>query len=148
MAKKYSKLTSSVHAGSHGDPQYSGLVTPIYPASAYDYESQVLYPRYYNTPNQKAVVEKMVALENGQDGLVFSSGMAAIMTSLFAMVRQGDHILFQNDLYGGTHHAALQMLNRFGIEYSMVDAADLKVFEKAIRKNTKVIHIETPSNPS
>ena len=144
---KTSKLTLSVHAGSHGDPQYKGLVTPIYPASAYDYEAEVLYPRYYNTPNQKAVVEKMVALENGEDGLVFSSGMAAIMTSLFAMVKQGDHILFQNDLYGGTHHAALHELNRYGIEYNMVDVSDLKTFEKAIRENTSVIYIESPSNP-
>ncbi len=144
---KASKLTLSVHAGSHGDPLYKGLVTPIYPASAYDYESEVLYPRYYNTPNQKAVVEKMVALENGEDGLVFSSGMATIMTSLFAMVKQGDHVLFQNDLYGGTHHAALYELHRYGIDYSMVDVSDLNAFEKGIRKNTRVIYIETPSNP-
>lgn len=144
---KSSKLTLSVHAGSHGDPRYKGLVTPIYPSSAYDYESEVLYPRYYNTPNQKAVVEKMAALENGEDGLVFSSGMAAIMTSLLAMVKQGDHVLFQNDLYGGTHHAALSELPRYGIDYSMVDVSDLKTFEKGIRKNTRVIYVETPSNP-
>ena len=144
---KSSKLTLSVHAGSHGDPRYKGLVTPIYASSAYDYESEVLYPRYYNTPNQKAVVEKMAALENGEDGLVFSSGMAAIMTSLLAMVKQGDHVLFQNDLYGGTHHAALSELPRYGIDYSMVDVSDLKTFEKGIRKNTRVIYVETPSNP-
>src|SRR5437868_2081089 len=77
---KTSKLNLSVHAGSKGDPQYHGLVTPIYPSSAYDYESEVLYPRYFNTPNQKAVAEKMAALENGEDAIVLSSGMAAIMT--------------------------------------------------------------------
>jgi cystathionine beta-lyase/cystathionine gamma-synthase len=142
-----SKLTQSVHVGSKGDSLYGGIVNPIYPSSAYDYETEVLYPRYYNTPNQKAVVEKLAALENGQDGLIFSSGMAAIMTSMFAMLKQGDHILFQNDLYGGTHHAALHELNRYGIEYSMIDADDLTAFEKGIRKNTKVIYIETPSNP-
>jgi cystathionine beta-lyase/cystathionine gamma-synthase len=142
-----SKLTQSVHVGSVGDPIHGGIVNPIYTSSAYDYETEVLYPRYFNTPNQKAVVQKLAALENGQDGLVFSSGMAAIMTSMFAMLKQGDHILFQNDLYGGTHHAALNELNRYGIEYSMVDADDLTSFEKAIRKNTKVIYIETPSNP-
>ncbi len=145
--RKISKLTQSVHTGSHGDPLYKGLVTPIYTSSAYDYDSEVLYPRYYNTPNQKAAVEKLAALENGEDGLMFSSGMAAIMTAMFAMLRQGDHILFQNDLYGGTHHAALNELNRYGIEYSMVDVANLKTFEASIRKNTKVIYIETPSNP-
>jgi len=144
---KTSKLTQSVHVGSVGDPLFGGVVTPIYPSAAYDYETEVRYPRYYNTPNQKAVVEKLVALENGEAGLVFSSGMAAIMTSIFAMVKSGDHILFQNDLYGGTHHAALHELERYGIEHSMVDVSDLKAFEKAIRKNTKVIYIETPSNP-
>ena len=84
---KASKLTQSVHAGSIGDPLFGGVVTPIYPSAAYDYETEVRYPRYYNTPNQKAAVEKLVALENGEDGLMFSSGMAAIMTSLFAMVK-------------------------------------------------------------
>lgn len=142
-----SKQTQSVHAGSVGDPQFGGVVTPIYPSAAYDYESEVRYPRYYNTPNQKACVEKLVALENGADGLFFSSGMAAIMTSIFAMMKAGDHILFQHDLYGGTHHAALHELERYGMEYSMVDVSDLKQFEKAIRKNTRVIYVETPSNP-
>jgi cystathionine beta-lyase/cystathionine gamma-synthase len=147
MIMTRSKLTQSVHAGSLGDSLYGGVTNPIYTSSAYDYETEVFYPRYFNTPNQKAVVQKLAALENGQDGLMFSSGMAAIMTSLFAMVKQGDHILFQNDLYGGTHHAALHELNRYGISYSMVDASDLVAFEKAIRKETKVIYIETPSNP-
>src|SRR5260221_11090378 len=144
---KTSKLTLSVHAGSKGDPQYHGLATPIYPSSAYDYESEVLYPRYFNTPNQRAVAEKMAALENGEDAIVLSSGMAAIMTSLLAMVKQGDHILFQTDLYGGTQHAALKELNRYGIDYSLVDVANLKAFEKGIRPTTRVIYIETPSNP-
>ena len=142
-----SKLTLSVHAGSVGDPLYGGLVNPIYSASAYNYDHVVLYPRYYNTPNQVAVVKKVAALENAEDGLVFSSGMAAILTSLFAMVRAGDHIIFQNDLYGGVHSAAVHELNRYGIQYTMVDAADPRNFEKAIRKETKAIYIETPSNP-
>ena len=147
MKKSFSKLTQSVHVGSVGDPVYGGLVNPIYTSSAYDYDAEVLYPRYFNTPNQKAVVEKIAALENTEDGLLFSSGMAAIMTSMFAILKQGDHILFQNDLYGGTHHAAINELERYGIQHSMVDVADLKKFEGAILKNTKVIFIETPSNP-
>lgn len=142
-----SKLTQSVHAGSPGDPLFGGVTNPIYLSSAYDYEAEVLYPRYYNTPNQKAVAEKMIALEGGQDGLVFSSGMAAIMTAMFAMLKAGDHILFQSDLYGGTHHAALTELKRYGIDHTMADAKDLAEFENAIRPNTKVIYIETPSNP-
>lgn len=146
MKNKHSKLTTSVHAGSKGDPLHGGIVNPIYPSSAYDYDELVRYPRYYNTPNQLAVVEKITALENAEDGIVFSSGMAAIMTSLFAMVKSGDHVVFQSDLYGGTHHAALNELNRYGIAYSMADAQPDQI-KKAIRKETKVIYIETPSNP-
>src|SRR6185436_4815609 len=106
MKKKLSKSTLSVHAGSKGDSLYGGTVNPIYPSSAYDYETDVIYPRYFNTPNQIAVVEKLCALEHAEDGLMFGSGMAAILTSVFAVMKQGDHIIFQNDLYGGTHHAA------------------------------------------
>ncbi len=147
MKHSKSKLTQSVHIGSVGDPQFGGLVNPIYTSSAYDYDAEVLYPRYYNTPNQAAVVKKIAALENGEDGLLFSSGMAAIMTSLFAFLKAGDHVLFQKDLYGGTHHAALNELERYGIEHSMIDVSDLKTFEKGIQSNTKIIFIETPSNP-
>jgi cystathionine beta-lyase/cystathionine gamma-synthase len=147
MKKPVSKLTASVHAGSVGDPLFGGLVNPVYHASAYDYEQVVRYPRYFNTPNQEAVAKKVAALENAEDGLAFSSGMAAIMTSLFALLRTGDHIIFQKDLYGGTHHAALNDLHRHGIDYTMVDAADPTHFEKAIHKKTKVIYVETPSNP-
>jgi len=147
MSKTSSKLTQSVHVGSVGDPLFGGLVNPIYSSSAYDYDALVRYPRYFNTPNQIAVVKKMAALENAEDGLLFSSGMAAIMTSLFALLKSGDHVLFQSDLYGGTHHAALNELKRYGIDHSMTDVTDLKKFEQAIRPNTKVIYIETPSNP-
>jgi len=147
MKKLISKLTQSVHVGSVGDTRYGGLVNPIYTSSAYAYDKEILYPRYFNTPNQKAVVEKIASLENAADGLLFSSGMAAIMTSMFAMLKHGDHILFQDDLYGGTHHAAVNELKRYGIHHSMVNVFDLQKFENAIQPNTKVIYIETPSNP-
>ncbi len=148
--KILSKLTQSVHVGSPGDSQFNGTVTPIFPSSAYDYEGvpTSLYPRYFNTPNQKAVAEKIAALENGEDGLIMSSGMAAILTAIFAMMKKGDHAIFQNDLYGGTFHAVVNELPRFGMEYTLVDGSDPKNFEKAIQPNTRVIYIETPSNPT
>jgi len=145
--KNLSKLTASVHAGSTGDTQFGGLVTPLFPAAAYDYHGGVRYPRYFNTPNHRAAAEKIAALENTEDALVFSSGMAAIFTAIMAQVKAGDHLVFQNDLYGGTHHAVVNELNRYGIDYTMVDASDLKNIERAIRKNTKAIYVETPSNP-
>jgi len=145
-----SKLTQSVHAGSVGDSQYKGAVTPIYPSSAYDYQDipEILYPRYFNTPNQRAVAEKIAALENAEDGLIFSSGMSAIMTTLFALLKKGDHAAFQSDLYGGTMHAVNTEFLRFGIECTFVDGSVPENFEKAIRPETKVIYIETPSNPT
>jgi cystathionine beta-lyase len=149
MAGK-SKLTQSVHAGSHGDSLFKGMVTPVFPSSAYDYEGveEALYPRYFNTPNQKAVAEKLAALENAETGLIFSSGMAAISTSIFSALKKGDHAIFQNDLYGGTFDAVVKELPRYGIDYTFVDGVDPGNFAKAITKATRVIYIETPSNPT
>lgn len=150
MKNTHSKLTQSVHAGSVGDPQFKGIVNPIYTSSAYDYEDlpETQYPRYFNTPNQQAAAAKIAALENAEAGLMFSSGMAAIMTSLFAFLKKGDHAVLQNDLYGGTFNALITEFPRYGIEYTLVDGAIPENFEKAIRKETKVIYIETPSNPT
>jgi cystathionine beta-lyase/cystathionine gamma-synthase len=148
--KSFSKLTQSVHAGSFGDTLFKGAVTPIFPSSAYDYEGvqSHLYPRYFNTPNNKAAAEKIATLENAEDGIIFSSGMAAILTSLFAMLKKGDHVIFQNDLYGGTYHAIVNEMPRFGIDFTFVDGSDPRNFEKSIRKETRVLYIETPSNPT
>lgn len=148
--QNFSKLTQSVHAGSHGDPLYKGVTTPIYPSSAYDYSDgkTSLYPRYFNTPNQVAVAEKLSVLEGSEAGIIFGSGMAAILTSLFAVMQKGDHAVFQNDLYGGTHHAVIKEFSRLGIEYTFVDGSSPDEFRNAIRNNTRVIYIETPSNPT
>lgn len=148
--KSKSKLTQSVHAGSYGDPQYKGTVTPVFPSSAYDYEGvgSTLYPRYFNTPNHQAVCEKLAALEHSEDGLILSSGMAAILTSIFAMMKQGDHAILQSDLYGGTHNAVVTELPRYGMEFTLVDGGDPGNFERAIRPETRIIYIETPSNPT
>lgn len=146
----FTKLTQAVHSGSEGDKLYKGTVTPIFSSSAYDYEEvpATLYPRYFNTPNQRAVTEKLAALENAEDGIVFSSGMAAILTSIFSMMKKGDHAIFQSDLYGGTFHAVVNELPRYGMQYTLVDASYPENFEKAIRPDTKLFYIETPSNPT
>ena len=147
MKASISKLTQSIHAGSYGDPQFGGIVSPIYPSAAIDYDADVKYPRYFNTPNHQAVAEKIAALENAEAGIVFSSGMAAIMTSILTVVKTGEHAIFQNDLYGGTHHAVMNDLKNHGVDFTVVDASDPENFRKAIKKNTKLIYIETPSNP-
>ncbi|MEM6523267.1 MAG: PLP-dependent aspartate aminotransferase family protein [Bacteroidota bacterium] len=143
------KNTQAVHSGALADRQHLGTVSPIYPSTAYEYVDVDIYayPRYFNTPNQKGVVKKICELENGEDGVLFSSGMAAITTVLFGLLKSGDHAVFQNDLYGGTHYAITSQMERFGIEYSLVDSMDYKDYESAIQKNTKLIYVETPSNP-
>lgn len=144
-----SKQTQCVHSGAHHDSEFKGSVTPIYPSSGYDYEGLATqYPRYFNTPNQKVVAQKLAALENAEAGLIFGSGMAAILTSIFAMLKSGDHAIFQSDLYGGTYHGIANELPRYNIDYTVVDGSIPENFEKAIRKETKLIYIETPSNPT
>lgn len=150
MNNSFSKLTLSVNPGLPEDHQYKGITSPIYVSSAYDYEdvSETMYPRYFNTPNQKAIVRQLALLEHAEDGVLFSSGMAAISTCLFAVLRKGDHALIQGDLYGGTYEALVSEFGRFEIDYTFVDGTDVENFEKAIRPGTKLAFIETPSNPT
>ena len=102
---------------------------------------------YFNIPNQKAVIEKVARLENAEDGLVFSSGMAAISSALLSNLKAGDHCIFQNGLYGGTVHFITREFDRFGIEFTFLKNNDPESFQKAVKKNTRVIFIESPSNP-
>ena len=150
MNQSSSKLTLSANPTSPQDNHYKGIANPIFVSSAYDYEDvdATLYPRYFNTPNQQAVVEQLALLEHAEDGVLFSSGMAAISTSLFAMLRKGDHTVIQSDLYGGTYEALMSEFGRFEIDRTFVDGSDPEHFEKAIRPNTKLVYIETPSNPT
>ncbi len=147
--KNHAKSTQCVHAGALAPSTGSGLVTPIYPSTAYDYiDAAVLaYPRYFNTPNQKVVADKIAQLEDSEVGITFSSGMAAISTVLFSFLKQGQHAVFQNDLYGGTYHAINIEMEKFGISRSFVDIDDIEGFEAALRPETKLIYIESPSNP-
>ena len=140
--------TRCVHAGTMHDKAKKGINSPIYTSTSFEYIDQpdTIYPRYLNTPNEKAVAEKIASLENTESALVFSSGMAAISTVLFSFLSSGDHIVLQRDIYGGTHHFATAEFDRFGIEYSFASGA-IEELENAVRDNTRVIYIETPSNP-
>ena len=102
------KGTQCVHSGTYVDPETRGINTPVFTSSSFEYldRPENVYPRYFNTPNQKTVIDKLCALENAEDGLIFSSGMAAISTVVFALLKSGDHIVLQRDIYGGTHHFA------------------------------------------
>jgi len=146
---QYNKQTLCVHSGTIIDPQDQGANSPIFTSTSFGYldKETPMYPRYFNTQNQQALAEKISDLENGESALVFSSGMAAITSTLYSFLSQGDHIIFQSALYGGTLNFILKDLNRFGIEYTLVNSTYTEDFEQAIRENTRAIYIETPSNP-
>ena len=145
--KKNRPETLCVHEGQIKDPLYNGAVSPLYMATAYSYMKGDMYPRYFNTPNQVGLSKKISALENSEESLIFGSGMAAISTSLLAFLSSGDHVIFQSDLYGGTRNFATEHLNAYGIEFSFADSTSLNDFETKIKDNTKVIYLESPSNP-
>ena len=145
--KKNKPETLCVHEGQIEDPLYNGAVSPLYMSTAYSYKKGDMYPRYFNTPNQVGLSKKISSLENAEETLVFGSGMAAISTSLLSFLSSGDHVIFQPDLYGGTRNFATEHLNTYGIEYSFAKSVDLKDFTSQIKDNTKVIYVESPSNP-
>jgi cystathionine beta-lyase len=142
------KETQCVHSGSLHDTAIGGINTPIFTSSAFEYldREDIPYPRYFNTPNQKAVVEKLCALEGAEDGILFSSGMAAISTTILAFAGAGDHVVVMDELYGGTHAFATNEFQRLGINYTFA-ATDADSVCNAVQENTKVVVIESPTNP-
>ncbi len=150
MAKRTHGInTTCIHAGELEDKEFKGAVSPLYMATSYAFEDVEVkrYPRYFNTPNQVALAKKMAALEHGEAALIFGSGMAAVSTALMAFLHKGDHVVFQNTLYGGTSNLVTEEFDKFGIEYSFTQDSKPSSFEGEIKSNTKVIYIETPSNP-
>ncbi|HEX9826595.1 MAG TPA: PLP-dependent aspartate aminotransferase family protein [Flavobacteriaceae bacterium] len=147
--KKLGLNTICTHIGEIKDEQFKGTVSPIYMATSYAFDEVDIkrYPRYFNTPNQEHLAKKIAALEHAEDAMIFGSGMAALSTMLLAFLKKGDHVVFQNTLYGGTVSFIREELPKFGIEYTFANGYEVSDFEEAIRPNTKVIHIETPSNP-
>lgn len=151
MVTKNNFSTRCVHDGEIKDTMYQGIVSPLFMSTTYPWfggdAEKKPYPRYFNTPNQEFLAKKIASLENGESALIFTSGMAAISTSIMANVKQGDHIIFQEDLYGGTRNFIKSEFHKYGIEYSFSGGLNTKDFEDKIKSNTVGIYIETPSNP-
>ena len=147
--KKSGVSTKCVHSGDLIDDKFKGATSPIFPSTAYDFVDveEDRYPRYFNTPNQKALSKKIADLENCESALLFSSGIAAIYTSLFSFIKSGDHVIFQSSIYGGTLNLVIKEFKKFNIEYSLVDSFIVNDYEKEIKNNTKIIFVESPSNP-
>jgi cystathionine beta-lyase/cystathionine gamma-synthase len=142
--------TRAIHAGQEPDPETGAVTVPIYPTSTYvqqelgknkGYE----YARVSN-PTRTRLEENLAALEGGIAARVFASGMAAI-NAICTMYKSGDHVVCGNDLYGGVPRLFNQVLANFGMEFTYVDTSDARNVERAIRKNTRMVYIETPTNP-
>ncbi len=149
MTRKKGINTICTHVGELEDKEFKGAVSPLYMSTSYAFEDVETkrYPRYFNTPNQVALAKKMAALEHGEASLIFSSGMAAVSTALMAFLESGNHVVFQDALYGGTSNLANEEFKKYGIEYTFAEDASVEALESCIQENTKVIYIETPSNP-
>jgi len=149
MNKSSDFRTLCVHAGELKDTQYGGAISPLYASTSYNYDDVDIkqYPRYFNTPNQRGLCEKIAALEGAETGLIFGSGMAAVSTALLSHLRSGDHVVFQDDIYGGTRNFIKKEFPKYGIEYSFTKGLNAADFKAKITPQTKGIYIETPSNP-
>ncbi|GAB4194550.1 MAG: PLP-dependent aspartate aminotransferase family protein [Wenzhouxiangellaceae bacterium] len=144
---RHDPATLCVHAGNRADPE-GGINTPLSMATAYGYhgDAGVRYPRYFNTANQQAVCDKIAALENADDGVLFASGMAAISSLFMAHLKAGDHLLYTSGGYGGTDHFIHSEFPRLGIEFSEC-GTDIESIRQGLRPNTRMIYVETPGNP-
>ncbi|KIN78949.1 trans-sulfuration enzyme family protein [Sulfitobacter mediterraneus] len=151
--------TTAVHAGTHDDPRTGAVGTPIYQASTFvlndgQYRSvedgfardRFIYSRYGN-PSQWAVQEKLAALEGAESAIVFSSGMAAITSTVLALMDKGAHVVASSDLYGGTFNLFNQEFPTLGMSCTMVDSYDFDAIEAAIQPNTQMLYFEAITNP-
>lgn len=152
--------TKAVHVGSEPCPATGALVAPIYQTSTYSYESTdeankiftgekfgYLYGRDHS-PTEIQLEEKLAALEGGEACKFFASGMAAIANAHMALLKAGDHVICGDVVYGGTYGLFDKMLRPFGVDVTYADTSDIEALEKALKPNTKVVHVETPANPT
>jgi methionine-gamma-lyase len=163
MKKEMKFGTLCVHAGEKPDPLYGAHTTPIYQTSTFVFDSAeqgaarfagkeegYTYMRVVpNTPTHAVLVEKIAALEGGgETGQTFSSGMAAITAVVLSQLEKGDHLLSTDVVYGSTYGVFSSILTKFGIEVSFVDTSNLEKVKNNLRKNTKMVFLETPANPT
>ena len=142
--------TRAIHSGQEPDPLTGAVTVPIYPTSTYVQQGIGEHKGYeysrVSNPTRTRLEQNLAALEGGVAARVFSSGMAAIH-AIVTMLQSGDHVVCGNDLYGGTPRLFNQVMANFGLEFSYVDTSDAVNVERAIRKNTRMVYVETPTNP-
>ncbi len=145
------KKTLLVHGGNTTDLYTGAVTTPIYQTSTYEQDAIGALRQGYEysrtaNPTRSALESLIADLEHGQHGFAFGSGMAAI-SAVLMLLDQGDHIIVGSDVYGGTYRAMTKVFTRYGIEFDFVNTTDVKNIEAKINDQTKMLFIETPSNP-
>jgi cystathionine beta-lyase/cystathionine gamma-synthase len=143
--------TDAIHVGQEPDPLTGSIVAPIYQTSTYVVEEVGTDKGYdyarTNHPNRKALERTIAKLEGGKFAYVFTSGMAAI-DSVFRLLRPGDHIILSQAVYGGVFRLTTKLLADFGLEFSFIDTSRLDIVQAALKASTKMIYVETPTNPT
>jgi len=153
MARKTSRgfSTIAIHAGQEPEPVTGAVSFPIFATSTY-VQDELGKPRLgyeyarVTNPTRDRLQENLAALEGGSASRVFASGMAAI-NAICTMLKSGDHLVCSDNMYGGTPRLFNQVLTNFGLEFTYVDTSDLRAVERAIRRNTRYVYVETPTNP-
>jgi cystathionine gamma-synthase len=142
--------TRAIHVGQDPEPAYGSVTVPIYQTSTYAQESVGKHAGYEysrtDNPTRTALQEVLASLEGAGHGLAFSSGMGATAT-LFYLLRPGDHVVIPDDVYGGTYRLLAQVLADWEIAFDAVDLTDLDAVRKAVREDTRMLWVETPTNP-
>src|SRR5437773_12212149 len=140
--------TRAIHVGQEPDPLTGAVTVPIYPTSTYVQQGIGEHKGYeysrVSNPTRDRLEENLAALEKGAAARVFASGMAAI-NAIVSMLKSGDHVVCGNDLYGGTPRLFNQVMSGFGLEFTYVDTSDEMNVERAIRMNTRMVFVETPT---
>jgi cystathionine beta-lyase/cystathionine gamma-synthase len=142
--------TRAIHCGQEPDPLTGAVTVPIYPTSTYVQQGIGEHKGYeysrVSNPTRTRLEENLATLEGGVAARVFASGMAAI-NAIVSMLKSGDHVVCGNDLYGGTPRLFNNVMTGFGLEFSYIDTCDAQNVARAIRKNTRMVYVETPTNP-
>jgi len=148
--KELGFATRAIHVGQEPDPSTGAVVVPIFATSTYVQEEIGKHKGYeysrVSNPTRTCLEKNLASLEGGRTSHVFASGMAAI-NALCTLLKSGEHMVCTNNLYGGTPRLFNQILTNYGLEFSYVDTTDLRAVERAIRRNTRFVFVETPTNP-
>ncbi len=151
-AKPHGFSTLAVHGGEETREADTPVVQPIYQSVNYVQEigtaEGLRYPRYGNTPNSELVQRRLALLEGAEAGIVLGSGMGATACALMALLRPGDHMLASKWIYGGTHRLLMQEFATLGINVTLVDPMETRGWRRRIKKETRVIFVESPVNPT